>query len=85
MHQWLADVTHHLLNGTLTAEWANTQNFCKDLKAACGVKITLVFNFPCENEELPEDHFPLAFVLSSVSANEFQMAPSEFSPLNSVL
>ena len=65
MHQWLADVTHHFLNGTLTEAWINSHTFCKDLSEVCDAKITMVFNFPCDNEELPEDHFPLAFVISS--------------------
>ena len=66
MHRWLEAVTQKFMNDRLTETWINSQDFCKDLRSACGVRIVAVFNFPCETEELPDDHYPLAFVLSSV-------------------
>ena len=66
MHRWLESVTHEFLCNRLTENWINSQDFCKDLKAVCDARIVAVFNFPCANEELPEDHFPLAFILSTV-------------------
>ena len=65
MHEWLAEVATRLINDRLTSTWVQEQNFCKDLATTCGLNITAIFNFPSEEEELPANYYPLAFILSS--------------------
>ena len=64
MHNWLAETATRLVNDALTLPWVEDQIFCKDLASECGLRLTAVFNFPSEHEELPTSHYPLAFILT---------------------
>ena len=66
MHKWLISVIPKLFTKTLNKEWVNEQDFAKNLKSHCGLKMILIMNFPCETVLIPRDEYPLAFVLSAV-------------------
>ena len=65
MHNWLGESATRLVNDALTLSWAQEQPFCKDMASECGLRISTVFNFPTDNEELPDSHYPLAFIITS--------------------
>ena len=63
MQEWYKSVIPRLFSGNLSKEWVLEQEFARNLRLTCGIRIVLIFNFPCDTLTIPKDIYPLAFVL----------------------
>ena len=66
MAQWFASIIPRLYGDAITQEWVESQDFARDLRNNCGIKIVMITNFPCDTDIIPKNNYPLAFVITGV-------------------